>query len=279
MPMEKYGEYYRREYREQLARFKGKPPVDKDYQDAFASSTRHGEALALCFARDWREGLTIEVGSSVGGVLNGVRRVVGGEVIGIEPSPGEAGEANRRGITTHVALFEAFDGRLPPAANILCTQSLNHLLDPRRFLLWAHQNLAEGGRLVLEVMNFRHVFRHYGWIQRAIQIDHTYMFVPEVLEAFVQGAGFKLLRMDIDERKSRDELKASSRSGLPALHVRLIAAKSDAAPLASGSAAPHLFLSVRDSLASLPNSGLRYFLRFELKRGIKRRLRRLKGKP
>jgi hypothetical protein len=128
-------------------------------------------------------------------------------------------------------------------------------------------------------MNFRHVFRHYGWMQRAIQIDHTYMFVPEVLEAFVQNTGFKLLSVDIDERKSRDELKTSGRSGLPALHVRLIAAKSDAAPFASGAAAPHLFLSVRDSLASLPNSGLRYFLRFELKRGIKRRLRRLKGKP
>jgi SAM-dependent methyltransferase len=270
-----YGEYYRDEYRAQMSRFKGEPPRQPDYEGMFASSTRHGVALAEEFRAECLPGLTLEVGSSVGGVLNGFRRVLGVDVVGIEPSPGESAFANERGIQTFPALIEQFREPIPPAANVICTQSLNHLLDPRFFLRWAHERLATEGRLLLEVMNFRHVFAQFGWMPRAIQVDHTYMFVPEVLRAFVEAAGFDLLRMTSLENATKQEIKAARRKGLPIYHTSLVAKKSARTPFSGP--IPNQSEAVAASLRSLPDSALVYFWRDGFRKWRRRMLARVRS--
>lgn len=269
MNREWYGKYYRTEYRAQMARFKGKSPEAPDFTRMFEKATRHGIGLAERFKGSWTNGLTIEVGSSSGGVLNGIRQTLGLEVMGIEPSPDESQEANARGVKTVCALIENVGEEIPPAANVLCTQSLNHLLDPRYFLEWSHRRLQPGGRLVLEVMNFRHVFRHFGWIERAIQIDHTYMFVPEVLEVFVRAAGFRVLRMEADETRPAEELAALKKAGMPVYHIGLIAEKLKSAPFADPSSIPKLYDQVSQSLASVPNSAFKYRMKRIFRKWLK----------
>jgi SAM-dependent methyltransferase len=259
-----YGKYYRTEYRAQMARFKGKRLEKEDPGKMFERATRHGVATAKQFRTMWRNGLTIEVGSGLGGVLNGLREVLGCEVFGIEPSPEEAEEANRRGIRTMNKPIETVEGEVPLASNILCSQSLNHLLDPRFFLTWAHRQLLPEGRLVLEVMNFRQIYRDFGWIGRAIQIDHTYMFVPEVLQSFVEFAGFEVISLQSDESKSAGELKEKKKLGLPTFHIGLVAERSSTAPFSDRGRMKELYPQVRESLSKIPNSHAKYVWRFRV---------------
>jgi len=259
-----YGEYYKSEYRLQMARFKGKRPETYDPERVFAKATAHGIATAARFRSFWQPGALIEVGSSVGGVLNGLRQTLGCEVFGIEPSPAEAGEANNRGIRTFESSIETFRENLPPAGNILCTQSLNHMLDPRRFLQWTHAQLSDGGRLFLEVMNFRHIFKHFGSMQRAIQIDHTYMFVPEVIQSLVEFAGFEVLHLEADEEKPPTELIAKKQKGLPIYHIALVAQRAEKAPFSEREKIRPLYAEVRAALAGIPDSRCHYFWRFRI---------------
>jgi len=273
-----YDLYYQKEYREQMARFKGQPVREPDFDLLFEGAAKHGAALARRCAADCAagrdendKGLAIEVGSSVGGVLHGFRSVLGGEVIGIEPSPGESAYAQQRGISTHTASIESFKAILPPASIILCCQSLNHFLDPAFFLKWSHQHLRPGGTLILEVMNFRQVFADFRWMPRAIQIDHTYMFVPEVLRNFVEAAGFEVLRLDARENPNKADRTAAKKEGLPIYHATLIARKTSREPFVQRDSIPNLYGAVRDSLRKIPSSQFRYFLRLGPRKWLKQK--------
>lgn len=264
-----YAQYYQQEYRAQMARFRGRPVAAPDHAALFRSARRHGEALATRFRSFWKPGLTVEVGSSVGGVLDGIRQVCGVDVVGIEPSADEAAFATSQGVPSHATSIETFAAPLPQAAVVVCTQSLNHFLDPRRFLTWSHEHLEPGGLLVLEVMNFRHVLRHFGWMPRAVQIDHTYMFVPEVLDAFVQAAGFEVLCAESSEQRSAAEQKSDRQAGLPAFHIGVVARKTDRPPFADPAAVPQLSTRVKQSLDAARGSRLRYWLRFGFRKWLK----------
>jgi len=156
-------------------------------------------------------------------------------------------------------------------------QSLNHLLSPRFFLGWAHGHLDPQGCLLLEVMNFRHVLRRFQCLRRAIQIDHTYMFVPEVLRHFVIAAGFDILWMEQDEDSGPARRSDPQRAGLPGYHIRLVARKSGRAPFAHIPEMEGVYEHTMQSLESIPLSPIGYFFRHEaryLARRIKSRLRR-----
>lgn len=75
-------------------------------------------------------------------------------------------------------------------------RSLNHLLDPKKFFLWSSNQLNEGGRLIVVVVNFPKACRRRGKLMT--QIDHTFMFSPETLRNFVQAAGFEILLNDAE---------------------------------------------------------------------------------
>ncbi|MFH2012805.1 MAG: methyltransferase domain-containing protein [Pseudomonadota bacterium] len=264
MTREWYIKYYQDEYREQMARFKQKPFVKSDYEADFKSAIKHGVGLFSLLNTYVKTGLTLEVGSSVGGVLNGFKDSLDLDVIGIEPSFDEATFATGKEIKTYNSLIEDFKEDIPKASNIICTQSLNHLLSPRFFLEWAYNHLEDDGRIILEVQNFRHVYRHFGHMRRAIQIDHTYMFVPETLINFVTVAGFNILFMDIDEDKNKKEIKKNKELGLPIYHIRLVGKKSDRIPFNEDLSFPDIYEKVSKSLKEAKISCLYHFLKYGL---------------
>lgn len=248
-----YQRYYEEEYREQMARFKGLDRIKQYTVDVqFKKAYQRGLRLAQLFKDFLRSGLTVETGSSDGGVLAAFRDKLGVPVLGIEPSPEDTHYAESQGVSTFGGMFEDLKETIPPAANILALRSLNHLLDFSGFLAWSHQQLAPGGRLVLEVMNFLEVARHYGYRCRAIQIDHVYMFTPRSLHRFVEGSGFRILTEGFD-RKGH--------------HMYLVAEK-DASrnPLDRSLITSQWFQEAQAEITALPNSRLKYFFRFGLKR-------------
>ena len=246
----------------------------------FEEARRHGRALAAGLGSFLKPGLTIDVGSAEGGLLAGMREVLPIEPVGIEPTIARAEFATSRGITTYAALIENIADvapKLPAAANIVCTKSLNHFLDPGYFFRWAYATLAPDGRLLLEVKNFRQQARMSGRIHFGIQIDHPFMFVPETLASFVRAAGFEILAFEVDEEKRRKARLAQKRAGLPVGHIRLIARKTErpsfAAPLP---AQPRLVRRLRWEFSAL---GLFTHYLFRYAMPVRNTLRRMGISP
>lgn len=231
MKKEWYGKYYETEYRAQRARYEA-DAGKHDVAELFRSGEKFGSALADMIRPYVLPGVTVEVGSSAGGVLSGFAHTVPGLIPrGIEPSPSEAAYARSRGIETHVSLLEDVGAMEVQAANIICVRTLNHLLDPRWFFEWAYRALLPGGKIILAVLNFRHSAKKRGSVARAAQIDHVYMFTPETITAFIKAAGFDIEFFDSSEDKNYYELsKLKKLTRLPTQHMRIVAKKSERAP-------------------------------------------------
>ncbi|PIR69932.1 MAG: hypothetical protein COU47_00675 [Candidatus Niyogibacteria bacterium CG10_big_fil_rev_8_21_14_0_10_46_36] len=229
MTKEAYDEYYRSFYREDRAHAKGEKE-EQSLEDGFQMSVRFGEALARALSTYVHtEGVTIDVGSNSGGALQGFKNIFPKlELVGIEPSKAHAEFANIRGIKTYNCLFEDFPKeKMQGVSHILCFHTLNHLLDPKGFFIWAHSVLEPGGRLILSVKNFRAQARRGGSLVSAIQIDHAFMFTPESLRLMLQMAGFRVLYEDNDEYKNRSEWTHQLKSGLSVHHIRIVAEKAN----------------------------------------------------
>jgi len=229
-----YDRYYKFYYRLDRNVVKG-TTVETDLERNFRAAVRFGRALARRFGNLFGKGLTVDIGSSTGGVLAGLREVMPElKVFGIEPSAAESGYANAHNVPTKTILFEDFKEDLPePPGNIFCVQSLNHLLDPLGFVEWSYRMLG-GGALVLVVKNFRHQARRGGSLEAAVQIDHVYMFTPETLRLLVESAGFEIIALEVDEGRSESALRADRAEGMSRHHIRLVARK----PEVSAAAGP-----------------------------------------
>lgn len=226
-----YDSYYRYFYRKDRALSKGLDVDQNELKINFDQSQRFGKALGHRFKDAINSaGLTLDVGSSTGGVLYGLKTSFPRlEILGVEPSVQETDFANTHGIKTHLGLFEDLSARgiLPTGdySNILCLRTLNHLLDPKGFFNWAFKNLRTGGCLILEVKNFRHQARRSGNIESGVQIDHPYMFTPETLVSLVKAEGFKIAALDVDELKDKASAIRQKEGGLSVHHIRLSAQK------------------------------------------------------
>ncbi|MBI4992216.1 MAG: methyltransferase domain-containing protein [Candidatus Harrisonbacteria bacterium] len=226
-----YDDYYKYFYRQDRASAKGRNLVQSEknnwIEQNFLRARKFGLALGGLLKDYFKPGLTIDIGSSTGGVLYGLREAIGNlDLLGIEPSIAESNFANQKGVKTLNALFENIpEKEIGKAANILCVQSLNHLLDPRSFFQRCFEYLQDGGCLILSVKNFRHQARRAGSIEAGVQIDHPFMFTPETLKLFVESVGFKVVYLDVDEGKSEFDLRKQRNEGLSRHHIRLAAEK------------------------------------------------------
>ncbi|PIT90997.1 hypothetical protein COU17_02770 [Candidatus Kaiserbacteria bacterium CG10_big_fil_rev_8_21_14_0_10_49_17] len=252
-----YQLYYEQEYRHEMARFKG---LNRAQTYTSEILFNHAKKRTKPFFENLRpyvnNGLTIEVGSSTGGVLAGFRDVFGSEVLGIEPSPEEAQYAESQGVRTIQSMFESLgEGVVPKAENIISLRALNHMLDFHSFLVWANKHLAFDGRLILEVMHFPNVVEHYGYLPRGIQIDHVFMFTPETLRQFLEALGFTVMTEGVDRK---------------AEHMYIVAKKT-AEVSAEGARNKKYtgYSAVRAWLNQTPSSYLTFLFKYDIKKKIK----------
>jgi len=248
MTSEWYHKFYQEEYR---AMGGGEENLDTLFKMQYA----HGRALAEEF-RPYvlTRGLMIDVGSSTGGVLAGLKDVLGVKVLGIEPSEKEAAYGKKYGIPAQVTLIEDIEKKgidVPFADQILSAQSLNHYLSPRYFLTWAWQHLKPSGRLILEVKNFRQQARRSGSVENSIQIDHPHMFTPETVREYISAAGFKIVAFLDDEHLPSRVRRQKKLKGLPGFQIRVIAEKIGQLPFSdiSGAIDHAAYKKIKSSLA------------------------------
>lgn len=219
-----YKFYYEEEYRQKTIN-NGEAGSDFDCKKLFESTIGHGKFLGELISPYLKvKGSIMEVGSGVGGVLEGMKRYLNREVIGLEPSKVESDYANSQGIKTYHALIEDHNKKEKFAA-IVSTQALNHYLDPRYFFKWAHESLFDNGLLVIEVMNFRQQLQKAGKYENSVKIDHVYMYTPEVLRDFITSAGFEILFFEADEYTKKKVMQ-----GIPRVHIRIVAKRLNRTP-------------------------------------------------
>lgn len=235
MTKEGYKFYYEKEYRDKTINY-GEKGSDFDCGRLYETTKPHGRMLGEFMRRHLNvSGAIMEIGSGAGGVLAGIKEVLGREVEGLEPSAVEAAYAQKKGIKTHHSLIEDYAGTKKYAA-ILSTQALNHYLDPHYFFAWAHSSLVAGGIIVIEVMNFRQQLKNSGKYKNSVKIDHVFMFTPEVLADFVRSAGFEIVEFTADEFSPQER-----KQGVPRIHIRIIGKKLDKVPFRDLSINPRNF--------------------------------------
>lgn len=242
MTKEWYGKYYEAEYRDKT--INGENGNNFSCEQLFESTINHGKKLGeLIQPYIPNTGDILEVGSGVGAVLTGMKSVLNRNIVGIEPSGQEAAYAVSRGVETHHSLIEDYADRSKKYAVIVTTQALNHFLDPKYFFTFAYNQLQDDGIIVVEVMNFRQQLKNAGKYENAVKIDHVYMFTPEVLNEFIQSAGFDIIYQDSDETTVHERIP-----GVPRIHIRIIGKKTNRKPFESLIISPSIYSRVSLSI-------------------------------
>lgn len=232
-----YGKYYEIEYRRQMAEYKAKrskrgrmpaAPKPANFQKMFERQHMRGQWLAdfLQTHNVPNPKRIMDVGSSTGGVLRALAERFDAEVLGIEPSPDEAAFAEANKVPTDVGLFEDLSPQDRGKFDlILCTQSFNHLLDPRAVARKIRDSLHPHGTFFLECQDFFQVCQLRNSVPDAVQIDHVFMFVPATLKSTLQVAGFDIMpnTMLVDRFQSEAAITKQKASGIPSLHIRMLA--------------------------------------------------------
>ncbi|MER3416625.1 MAG: hypothetical protein C4297_10485 [Gemmataceae bacterium] len=221
-----YARYYAEEYRRQMAAYHGTDLV-ADPEQLYRGQYRRSSWLAAYLQRHGvRPRRILEIGSSAGGLLAGLRDALGADVLGIEPGPEEAGYANEHGVPTVCGLFEQLaEEAIGHFDLVVCSQSFNHLLHPRRVAQKVRAALSSQGYFFLECQDFFQVLRYKGALCHAIQIDHPYMFVPATLRGMMEVSGLEIVEKtwECDAQLSDRERQTRARLGVPTLHVRFLA--------------------------------------------------------
>jgi SAM-dependent methyltransferase len=161
----------------------------------------------------WRpkRGDMLGLGCLEGGYALEVARARGWRVAVVEFSPILADHA-RTALGLDVKVSDVW--RLTPFLgrrfDVIVSQSLEHVLDPRDTLAQCRDLLAPNGLLMLEVPNQFHSLidllklavvrivgdRAFRWFQRAIPFEfHTLYFTPATLRALLASEGFEVLAL------------------------------------------------------------------------------------
>lgn len=166
------------------------------------------------------------------------------------------------GVRTLTGLFEQCD--LDPEERfdlIICSQTFNHLLDPRLVTEKVRGLLRPEGVFFLECIDFFNLCKLQGAFYNAVQIDHVSMFVPVTLQAMCQVVGLEVIPGSLmcDRLQSAEALEEQRASGAPFCHARLLARPG------RPEEPPAAYQAVRDEIDGLHLHPIRTFLTLKLR--------------
>jgi SAM-dependent methyltransferase len=142
------------------------------------------------------QGPLLDIGCG-GGLFLGLMRRAGVRVFGLDFSREAASIANsRHQVPAVCGMLERSPLRPQSFAAISMFHVLEHLYDPRSYLVAAHQLLRPGGRLIVQVPNAACCqFRLLGRAWNGVDVPrHLFDFRDFDLERLVESCGFDLLR-------------------------------------------------------------------------------------
>lgn len=139
-----------------------------------------------------------EVGASNGRTLSAFRDIVGCQVSGVEPKVASCEVARERWGVDLIAGFSDHPD-IPKGAFdiVLILRTINHMVHPLEELRRAYDLLKPGGLIFIGNQDSIEKARFSGFASRTVEIDHMYMFSINTLKAYLQKAGFEILKAEV----------------------------------------------------------------------------------
>jgi len=181
-----------------FVRKRGVPGGGRDYRKIHRGTSGQLPAYAkwileVARQRCPKNGLVVEIGCNEGTFLQQLRMEGFSRLLGVEPSPDLAAQAESRGFPVVVDYFgedvaEKILTEHGPAILIVCRHTVEHVPNPLPFLQAAKRLLAKGGSFYLECPDSQTLFGQ-GRIHE-IWDEHENYFFGETLGLLVRSAGF-----------------------------------------------------------------------------------------
>ena len=146
-------------------------------------------------------GRILEVGCGIGHILHALKEQ-GAEVEGIEPHPGLAEAARKRGLVIHNSFFEDWTGFSKPFDQILFSFTLEQIEDPVNALNLARKYLTPDGTITILCPNLNSIARSLfqkNWFMWHLPY-HKYYFSTKTMEKALNQVGLKVVSMKTDWR-------------------------------------------------------------------------------
>jgi cyclopropane fatty-acyl-phospholipid synthase-like methyltransferase len=191
-----YADFYTRTYRPLVSAFHGRLIDARTIQQEQREyAVERGDLLASCLSGHGYRTL-LDIGGSTGVVADALARRFDLRATVIDPAPLETVEAQALGLETIEGLIESVDlGARRFDVVVLC-QTVDHLLDVAGTLRRVRELLAAGGILFVDIVDFRAAYLRNSSVEDAVKIDHPYYLTEATMAAYLERAGFAIVRAD-----------------------------------------------------------------------------------
>ena len=143
-----------------------------------------------------RQPRLLDVGGSTGVVAARLGHEFGLRATVLDPAPAELDIAETLGLETVSGSIEEYDPGGRTFDLITVCQAIDHFLDVRTALHRLRDMLAEGGRLFVDIVDFRAAYLRESSVEEATKIDHPYYLTQQTMEAYLRRVGLRVLAMD-----------------------------------------------------------------------------------
>ncbi|MGI0014415.1 MAG: class I SAM-dependent methyltransferase [Nitrososphaera sp.] len=159
--------------------------------------------LALQIALEGRDARTnpslVDIGSGYGMLLEEARELKAfGSIVGVEPSEKLAAVSRNRGFAIIGKYAEQLDPEDVQADVATCFEVLEHVHDPRLFLLGIRAGLRSGGRLLLTTLTASGFDIQVLWENsKSVSPPHHLNFLSiEGMRLLFEGCGYRVLKIE-----------------------------------------------------------------------------------
>jgi ubiquinone/menaquinone biosynthesis C-methylase UbiE len=196
MTPEAYGRFYQGTYRPLVSAYHGRLIDARTIQDEQREyAVERGDLLDPVVAGRGYTTL-LDIGGSTGVVAHAFARRFNLRATVVDPAPLETAQAQALGLETVEGLVERIDLGDRSFDVVMLCQTVDHLLDISETLGRVRELLAPEGTLFLDIVDFRAAYLRSWSVEEAVKIDHPYYLTESTAAAYLQRAGFEVVRTD-----------------------------------------------------------------------------------
>jgi 2-polyprenyl-3-methyl-5-hydroxy-6-metoxy-1,4-benzoquinol methylase len=196
MTAEAYGRFYDGVYRPLVSAFHGRLIDAVTIQAEQREYAEERAELLRPFVDGAGYRTMLDIGGSTGVVAHHFSRTFGLTGTLIDPAPLEVEQARRLGLETVTGLIETHDFGARAFDTVIICQTVDHLLDIAGTLARVRSLLSPTGLLFVDIVDFRAAYLRNWSVEAAVKIDHPYYLTESTMTAYLQTAGFSVLRTD-----------------------------------------------------------------------------------
>jgi ubiquinone/menaquinone biosynthesis C-methylase UbiE len=196
MTAEAYSRFYQSTYRPLVSAYHGRLIDARTIQDEQREyAVERGDLLKPVFAAHEYRTL-LDIGGSTGIVAHAFAHRFNLRATVVDPAPLETAQAQALGLETVEGLVERIDLGDRRFDVVMLCQTVDHLLDISETLARVRELLAAEGTLFLDIVDFRAAYLRNWSIEESVKIDHPYYLTESTAAAYLQRAGFEVIRTD-----------------------------------------------------------------------------------